>query len=142
LKAAQLDQLVGQLPQGIDTLLGERGVRLSGGQRQRVAIARALYHQRQFLVLDEATSALDSETEQAVVEAIHALAGSVTLFVIAHRPSTLTACNRVLTMREGRLIDTLAGMKASEPGQLAPADAPAGVTNGTDPTRDARAARP
>lgn len=101
--SAQLGETVAQLPQGLDTVLGERGVRLSGGQRQRVAIARALYHRRQFLVLDEATSALDAETEQAVVEAINALSGTVTMMVIAHRTSTLAGCDTLLTLAEGRV---------------------------------------
>jgi ATP-binding cassette, subfamily B, bacterial PglK len=103
--AAQLTDTVDQLPHGVETLLGERGVRLSGGQRQRVAIARALYYRRQFLVLDEATSALDVETERAVVDAINALAGSVTMIVIAHRHSTLAACNRIVTLANGRIVD-------------------------------------
>ncbi len=84
---AQLDTLVAELGQGLDTVVGERGARLSGGQRQRVAIARALYHNRQFIVLDEATSALDAETEEAVVQTMRALRGRKTLVVIAHKPS-------------------------------------------------------
>jgi ABC-type multidrug transport system fused ATPase/permease subunit len=104
--AAQLSETVAQLPNGVDTVLGERGVRLSGGQRQRVAIARALYHRRQFLVLDEATSALDTETEHAVVDAINALAGSITSIVIAHRHSTLAACDTILTLADGRIVAT------------------------------------
>lgn len=105
LSAAQLNELVADLPEGLETILGERGIRLSGGQRQRVAIARALYHQRQFLVLDEATSALDTETEQAVVDAINALAGTITLVVIAHRESTLSACGRIIRLAEGRIVE-------------------------------------
>lgn len=100
---AQLTELVATLPQGIETVVGERGVRLSGGQRQRVAIARALYHDRDFLILDEATSALDTETEKAVVSAINALAGSKTLFVIAHRESTLAGCDRIIRLEAGRI---------------------------------------
>lgn len=109
---AQLDRLVGQLPAGLETTLGERGVRLSGGQRQRVAIARALYHDREFLVFDEATSALDNETERSVVEAIGSLAGSKTMVVIAHRMSTMAACNRVVVMNSGRLEHVNASARA------------------------------
>jgi ATP-binding cassette, subfamily B, bacterial PglK len=99
---AQLDDVIRQLPRGMDTMIGDYGVRLSGGQRQRVAIARALYHERQFLVLDEATSALDSETEKAVVAAVGSLRGSVTTFIIAHRRSTLANCDIVAELRDGR----------------------------------------
>ena len=106
--AAQLTDIVRQLPDRLNTLLGERGVRLSGGQRQRVAIARALYHRRQFLVLDEATSALDTETEQAVVDAINALTGNITMLVIAHRESTLTGCHRIVRIVDGQLLDPAA----------------------------------
>lgn len=101
---AQLTDLVVALPNGLDTQVGERGVRLSGGQRQRVAIARALYHERQFLVFDEATSALDDETERSVVESIRSLAGSKTMVVIAHRMSTMAACSRLVVIRNGRVV--------------------------------------
>jgi ABC-type multidrug transport system fused ATPase/permease subunit len=104
IKAAQLQELIEQLPEGIKTEVGERGVRLSGGQRQRVGIARALYHEREILVLDEATAALDNETESLVTEAIKALAGSKTLIVIAHRLSTVDHCDRVYLLEKGRLI--------------------------------------
>lgn len=103
LDSAQLLGLVDALPQGLETVVGERGSRLSGGQRQRVAIARALYHRREFLVLDEATSALDPDTESAVVSAIAALAGKVTMVIIAHRESTLGACGRILRLDAGEL---------------------------------------
>jgi ABC-type multidrug transport system fused ATPase/permease subunit len=98
---AQLQELVARLPKGLDTEVGERGVRLSGGQRQRVAIARALYHDRQFLILDEATSALDQETEQDVVDAVNALQGVRTLLIIAHRESTLRAATRIVGLEAG-----------------------------------------
>jgi ABC-type multidrug transport system fused ATPase/permease subunit len=101
---AQLSELVAKLPDGLETFVGEDGTRLSGGQRQRVALARALYHERDFIVLDEATSALDTETEDAVVKAVMGLAGSKTLFVIAHRESTLSGCSVHLTLRDGRLL--------------------------------------
>jgi ABC-type multidrug transport system fused ATPase/permease subunit len=104
-RLAQLEDLVAHLPQGLDTMVGERGVRLSGGQRQRVAVARALYHERQFLILDEATSALDEETEREVVESVRALRGVRSVLIIAHRESTLRAASRVLRLDEGRLAD-------------------------------------
>jgi ABC-type bacteriocin/lantibiotic exporter with double-glycine peptidase domain len=95
---------VEQLPHGIKTEVGERGVRLSGGQRQRVGIARALYHQREILVLDEATAALDNETERLVNESIQSLAGTRTLIIIAHRLSTVEHCDRVYLMEKGRMV--------------------------------------
>lgn len=101
IKAAQLEELVHDLPNGIDTAVGERGVRLSGGQRQRIGIARALYHQREILVLDEATSALDNETERLISESIRALAGSKTLIIIAHRLSTIEHCDRIYVLDKG-----------------------------------------
>jgi ABC-type multidrug transport system fused ATPase/permease subunit len=91
---ARLGPFLVGLAEGLETRLGERGVRMSGGQRQRVSIARALYHDREFLVLDEATSALDVETEQEVIETIRSLAGRKTMLIIAHRESTLACCTR------------------------------------------------
>lgn len=102
-KAAQLEDLVEQLPEGLETMVGERGMRISGGQRQRVGIARALYYGREILVLDEATSALDSETEKLVSDAINSLAGDKTLIIIAHRVSTIAHCDRVYRLENGRL---------------------------------------
>jgi ABC-type multidrug transport system fused ATPase/permease subunit len=102
--AAQLEELVEQLPEGIKTGVGERGVRLSGGQRQRIGIARAIYHEREILVLDEATAALDNETESRVTAAINALAGTKTLIVIAHRLSTVENCDRVYMLEKGRVV--------------------------------------
>ncbi|MFM6898570.1 MAG: ATP-binding cassette domain-containing protein, partial [Microcystis panniformis] len=101
ISSAQLTELVEQLPNGIKTEVGERGVRLSGGQRQRVGIARALYHEREILVLDEATSALDNETEKLVSQSIQALSGMKTLIVIAHRLTTVEYCDRVYLMDRG-----------------------------------------
>ncbi|MDJ0616385.1 MAG: ABC transporter ATP-binding protein [Calothrix sp. MO_192.B10] len=106
IKAAQLEELVKELPDGIKTSVGERGVRLSGGQRQRIGIARALYHEREILVLDEATSALDNETEQLVSEAIKSLAGTKTLIIIAHRLSTVEHCDRVYMLEKGRVVQS------------------------------------
>jgi len=102
--AAQLEELIEQLPDGIKTGVGERGVRLSGGQRQRIGIARAIYHEREILVLDEATAALDNETESRVTEAINALAGTKTLIVIAHRLSTVENFDRVYMLEKGRVV--------------------------------------
>lgn len=101
--AAQLEELVEQLPNGIDTRVGERGVMLSGGQRQRIGIARALYHEREILVLDEATSALDTETEEKVSAAIQALSGKKTVIIIAHRLSTVKHCNCVYLLEKGKM---------------------------------------
>jgi ATP-binding cassette, subfamily B, bacterial PglK len=98
LEDAQLGPLFADLAQGLDTRLGERGVRFSGGQRQRVSIARALYHDREFLIMDEATSALDVQTELDIVETIRALGGKKTILLIAHRESTLSVCQRRITL--------------------------------------------
>jgi ATP-binding cassette, subfamily B, bacterial PglK len=100
---AQLDELIRQLPDGLDTLLGEDGARLSGGQRQRVAIARALYHEPAVLVFDEATAALDNLTEREVTRAIGTLQGTRTLIVIAHRLSTVQGCDRLIFLQDGRI---------------------------------------
>lgn len=104
LEAAQLRDLVESLPDGLDTKVGERGVRLSGGQRQRIGIARALYHEPEVLVMDEATSALDNQTERQFVEALEGLQGDHTMVVIAHRLSTVRNCDRLFMLDEGRLV--------------------------------------
>lgn len=101
---AQLSELVDQLPQGTQTVVGERGVLLSGGQRQRVGIARALYHEREILVFDEATAALDNETESLVTEAIKSLSGVKTMIIIAHRLSTIEHCDRIYMLGQGQII--------------------------------------
>jgi ABC-type multidrug transport system fused ATPase/permease subunit len=100
---ASLTGLVADLPHGLDTVVGEDGVRLSGGQKQRIGIARALYAEADVLVFDEATSALDSATESEVVEAIRSIDRSVTILVIAHRPSSIEWCDRILVFENGRL---------------------------------------
>ena len=105
LELAQIAEFVRSLPQGIDTIVGERGVRFSGGQRQRVAIARALYYNPEILVLDEATSALDGETENAVMESIEALQGRKTLIIVAHRLTTIRGCDRVFEIVGGKAVE-------------------------------------
>ena len=105
LAAANLGQLVQDLPQGIDTVLGHNAMQLSGGQRQRLAIARALYKDAPILILDEATSALDTESEQAVQEAIQRLSAGRTSLIIAHRLSTIQHADRIVVMNAGRLVE-------------------------------------
>jgi ATP-binding cassette subfamily C protein len=100
---AQLADFVASLPEGLDTVVGERGVRLSGGQRQRIALARALYGQPPILVFDEATSALDPVTEEEINQEINRLAGDKTVIVIAHRLSSLMHCDRIVFMKDGRI---------------------------------------
>ncbi len=100
---AQLTEFIDSLPYGLDTIVGDRGVRLSGGQRQRIGIARALYHDPEILVLDEATSALDNETESAVMEAIEHLQGMKTMIIIAHRLTTIRNVDVIYEVGEGRV---------------------------------------
>ena len=105
LQEAQLDRFVHALPEGADTVIGDRGVKLSGGQRQRIGIARALYRKPSVLILDEATSALDNETEKEVMEAIDGLHGTRTLIVIAHRLSTIKKCDRIYEVENGVFVE-------------------------------------
>ncbi|MFM8016890.1 MAG: ATP-binding cassette domain-containing protein, partial [Actinomycetota bacterium] len=104
LRLANLWDFVQTLPNGLDTEVGERGVRLSGGQRQRLGIARALYGNPEVIVLDEATSALDSETEKEIVESFREIAHDHTLIVVAHRTSTLAHCSRLIRLDHGRIV--------------------------------------
>jgi ABC-type multidrug transport system fused ATPase/permease subunit len=97
------DFILQNLPDGYDTVVGERGVRLSGGQRQRIGIARALYHDPSVIVLDEATSALDNETERRIVDELDAMRGGRTLIVIAHRLTTVQKCHEVFVLDNGRI---------------------------------------
>ena len=106
LSEAQLDDFVRELPEGLDTCVGDRGVRLSGGQRQRIGIARALYHNPEILVFDEATAALDNETEQAVMDAVNNFHGRKTMIIIAHRLNTIAKCDIVYRVIDGRLEET------------------------------------
>jgi len=100
---AQLTEVVLQLPKGLDTLIGENGVRLSGGQRQRVALARAFYHERDIIVMDEATSSLDNETESEVINTVKRLKGNKTLIVIAHRLTTVEHCDVLYRLEKGSI---------------------------------------
>jgi len=104
LAAAQLSDFVEELPDGLDTMVGERGIRLSGGQRQRIGIARALYHNPSLLVLDEATSSLDLETESGVMEAVEELHGQKTIIIVAHRLSTVSKCDNLALIENGELV--------------------------------------
>ena len=105
IERAQLKEFVENLPQGLDTVLGERGIKISGGQRQRIAIARALYYDPPIIVLDEATSALDNETENAVMESINNLQGEKTLIIVAHRLTTIEKCDKVYEISNGKAIE-------------------------------------
>ena len=102
---AGLGEYLDQLPSGLESIIGERGVRLSGGQRQRIGIARALYKDATVLVLDEATSALDDETEAAVMSAVEELGGELTIILIAHRLSTVAKCDRIYRLSGGRIVE-------------------------------------
>ncbi len=107
IQLAHIDDLIAQLPEGVHTKVGERGVQLSGGQRQRIGIARALYHDPDVIVLDEATSALDSLSEQRIMESIHALMQHKTVIIIAHRLSTVQRCDRVYTIDQGKVVASM-----------------------------------
>lgn len=104
LREAQLDEFVRALPEGLDTGIGERGIRLSGGQRQRIGIARALYYDPEVLILDEATSALDNDTEAAIMDSINRLHGKKTLVIIAHRLQTIEKCDLVYRVEDGQAV--------------------------------------
>ncbi len=105
LKEAQLEEFIDTLPEGLDAVIGDRGVRISGGQRQRIGIARALYHDPELLVFDEATSALDNDTEAAIMEAINALKGRKTMVIIAHRLKTIENCDIVYRVENGQITE-------------------------------------
>lgn len=105
LELASLTELVSQLPDGVNTKVGERGVQLSGGQRQRIGIARALYHEADILVFDEATSALDGITEKVIMDSIHDFSGQKTIIMIAHRLKTVQKCDIIYLMDQGKIVD-------------------------------------
>jgi len=106
IRKAQLTDLVNSLENGVDTHIGERGIRLSGGQRQRIALARAFYHEKEILILDESTSALDAETENEIVREIERLKGVKTTLVIAHKLSTLQQCDKVFELHNGKIVNS------------------------------------
>ena len=93
------------MPKGLDSVIGDRGLRVSGGERQRIALARVMLEDPDILILDEPTSALDSESEQSIQAALHALHGSKTIIVIAHRLSTVVAADQLLVMADGRIVE-------------------------------------
>ena len=101
---SQLRDLMHQLPEGLDTMVGEKGVQLSGGQRQRIAIARAIYRDPKILVLDEATSALDGLTEQKIMQSIHNIASDITVIIIAHRLNTIKECDMIYLIDKGKIV--------------------------------------
>lgn len=105
IKLAQLDEFISQITDGVDAIIGERGVRLSGGQRQRIGIARALYHDSQVLVMDEATNALDGLTEQAIIKTIDYFSCQKTIILIAHRFNTIKHCDMIYVMDKGKIVD-------------------------------------
>ena len=103
IKLSKLDNLVEELPSGLNTLIGERGSRISGGQRQRLGIARALYREAEILILDEATSALDYETETSIMQMINNEYKEKTLIIVSHRENTLKECNKIFKIKNGFL---------------------------------------
>ena len=106
LEESQLKEFIEELPEGLDTTIGDRGVRLSGGQRQRIGIARALYNDPEILVFDEATSALDNDTEAAVMEAVNSFHGKKTMIIIAHRLNTIEKCDIIYKVENAKLVET------------------------------------
>ena len=105
-KMAKLQNWIDELEDGVDSIVGERGVRISGGQRQRIGIARALYHNPEILILDEATSALDNNTEKRIMDDIYAMHGERTIIMIAHRLDTIRQCDRILVIEGGKIVDS------------------------------------
>ena len=118
---AQLDAFVSSQVDGLETIVGERGIRLSGGQRQRIGIARALYHNPDVLVLDEATSALDTQTENGVMEVIRAMQGTKTILIVAHRLSTVANCDLLVKLEAGRVAQIAHDLREIHPEMEYPA---------------------
>jgi ABC-type multidrug transport system fused ATPase/permease subunit len=117
-KLAQIEEFVTSLPEGLDTIIGENGVRISGGQRQRIGIARALYYKPSVLVLDEATSALDNATEDGIMQSIAALHGEKTIIIVAHRLRTVSMCDQLFLMGNGKVLKTGSYAEVMEKDQL------------------------
>ena len=107
IKKVKLDKLIEDLPEGLDTIIGERGIRLSGGQSQRIALARAFYHNKKLLIMDESTNELDMDTEQSIINEIKSLQEDLTLIIISHRPQTLKFCNKIFKLDQGKLIEEI-----------------------------------
>jgi ATP-binding cassette subfamily C protein len=105
LASAQLEKFVKSLPEGLDTFIGERGIRLSGGQRQLIGIARALYHNPEVLIMDEGTASLDNETEWEIMQAVRNLSGTKTIIIVAHRLGTVKSCDRLYFIRDSKVAD-------------------------------------
>jgi len=104
LRIAQLDRLLARLPEGLDTVVGERGATMSGGERQRLCVARALYHDPEVLIFDEATASLDDRTERELADEIERLRGEKTLIVVAHRPQAMRRCDRLVLLEAGSVV--------------------------------------
>ena len=104
-KMAHADEFIHHQPKGYETVVGDRGIRLSGGQRQRIALARALVRKPQVLILDEATSSLDNESERMVRQAINDLRGKLTLFIVAHRLTTIENADNIYVLDDGRIVE-------------------------------------
>ena len=105
IKQAQLESFVSEPPDGLNTPIGEKGIKISGGQRQRIGIARALYHGGQILIFDEATSSLDTETEEMLTEAINNISHQeLTIIIVAHRIQTLKYCDKIYKLEKGKII--------------------------------------
>ena len=106
INAADLKEFVDNLPEGLNTIVGEKGVRISGGQKQRIGIARALYNKPNILIFDEATSALDTETEKEIINSVNKFKGKKTVIIVSHRMSAVSNCDRLFMLDKGKIIKT------------------------------------